>query len=306
MSTISHDRVFGGIETGGTWCVCALGSAPNAIVARERLPTTDPTQTLKQIVDFFRSLPAPAAIGVGAFGPVDVHRSSPHWGKVMATPKPGWSDTPVARVLERELGVPVCFDTDVAAAGVGEHHWGAGRGANSLCYLTVGTGVGAGLLLDGRPWHGIVHPEVGHMRIPHDLAADPFPGICPYHGDCLEGLACGPAIAARWGRPAEQLETDHPAWELEVEYLAAALTNLIFTVGPDRIIVGGGVLDHPDLLQRIRIRTQELLGSYLRTPALDPGLNSYLVAPELGDDAGVLGALAMARGHVERHMALPY
>jgi fructokinase len=168
----------------------------------------------------------------------------------------------------------------------------------NLCYMTVGTGIGVGLLLDTRPWHGIVHPEAGHMRIPRDREIDTFAGVCPYHGDCLEGLACGPAIAARWGRPARELERGHPAWELEAGYLAAALTNIVFTVGPERIVVGGGVLEHPDLLGMVRVRVEQMLGSYLRTPVLDPGLHQYLVAPALGDDAGVLGAISMAQGHV--------
>jgi fructokinase len=280
-----------------------VGSGPDRIAAREQLPTTHPDETLRRIVDFFRHAPAAAAIGVGSFGPVDLHPGSPHWGEVTSTPKPGWSNTPIGRVLERELGVPVRFDTDVAAAAIGEHRWGAGRGSESLCYLTVGTGVGAGLLLEGRPWHGIVHPEVGHMRIPHDLERDPFPGVCPYHGDCLEGLACGPALAERWGSPAEELEPDHPAWGLEAEYISAALANIVFTVGPDRIVVGGGVLGQPELLAMIRRDLGGLLGGYLKSPVLDAGLERYLVAPALGDDAGVLGAIAMAQRHFEQTLA---
>lgn len=299
MSITRAGRLFGGVETGGSWCVCAVGSGPDTIAVRERLPTTDPDETLARIVDFFRFAPAHAAIGVGSFGPVDLHLGSPHWGEVTVTPKPSWSNAAIGRVLERELGTPVCFDTDVAAAAIGEHRWGAGRGAESLCYLTVGTGIGAGLLLEGRPWHGIVHPEVGHMRIPHDLAKDPFPGVCPYHGDCLEGLACGPAVAGRWGSPAEELEPDHPAWELEAEYISAALANIVFTVGPNRIVVGGGVLGQAQLLPMIRRHLSGLLGGYLQTPVLDSGLERYVVAPALGDDAGVLGAIAMARQHVE-------
>lgn len=300
MSSSRQGPLFGGVETGGTWCVCALGTGPTAIAAHERLPTTDPNETLGRIIEFFRRTPRPAAIGVGSFGPVDLHVGSTHWGEVTATPKPGWSNAAVGSVLEQELNVPVCFDTDVTAAAIGEHRWGAGRDAESLCYVTVGTGVGAGLLLDGRPWHGIVHPEVGHMRIPHDRARDPFAGVCPYHGDCLEGLACGPAIAARWGSPAEELRPDHPAWELEAEYIAAALANIVFTVGPDRIVVGGGVLGQSELLPMIRRHLSGLIAGYLQTPALDPGLESYLVAPSLAGDAGVLGAIAMAGTHYER------
>jgi fructokinase len=286
--------VFGGIETGGTWTVCALGSGPAEIVARERFPTTHPAETLSRIIEFFRRQDLPAAIGVGSFGPVDLNPDSPHWGEVTTTPKPGWRHTPVAGVIARELQIPVGFDTDVAAAAIGEHRWGAGRGARSLCYLTVGTGIGAGLLLGGRPWHGLVHPEVGHMRIPHDREADPFAGICPLHGDCFEGLASGPALAARWGTPAERLPADHPGWELEAEYIALGILTIVCTVSPHRVIAGGGVFEHPALLPAVRRRLQELLGGYLETPLLLEHIDRYLVAPGLGDDAGVLGAIAIA------------
>ena len=196
-------ELYGGVETGGTWCVCALGSGPQDISSYERFPTRSPAETLDHIVEFFASGPSPVAIGVGAFGPVDVHRGSPTWGWVTTTPKPGWQHTSVAPVLSDRLGVPVAFDSDVNAAALGEHRWGAGREVQSLCYLTVGTGIGAGLLVDGRPWHGLIHPEVGHMRIPHDRGRDRFAGSCPLHGDCWEGLAAGGAIAARWGQPPE-------------------------------------------------------------------------------------------------------
>ena len=286
--------VFGGIETGGTWTVCALGTNQAEIVARERFPTTDPGETIGRIIEFFRRHDLPAAVGVGSFGPVDLKPDSPNWGEVTTTPKPGWRHTPVAGVIARELQIPVGFDTDVAAAAIGEHRWGAGRGAPSLCYLTVGTGIGAGLLLDGRPWHGLVHPEVGHMRIPHEREADPFAGICPLHGDCFEGLASGAALAARWGMPAERLPADHPGWELEAEYIALGILAIVCTVSPHRVIAGGGVFEHPALLPAVRRRLQELLGGYLETPLLLDHIDRYLVAPGLGDDAGVLGAIAIA------------
>ena len=286
--------VFGGVETGGTWSVCALGTHPADIVARERFPTTDPSQTLGRIIDFFRRHERPAAVGVGSFGPVDVDPDSPHWGEVTTTPKPGWQHTPVATSISRELHLPVYFDTDVAAAAMGEHRWGAGRGAVSLCYLTVGTGIGAGLLLGGRPWHGLVHPEVGHMRIPHDRAADPFPGVCPVHGDCFEGLASGSALAERWGRPAEKLPSDHPGWALEARYIALGIVNVVCAVSPHRVIAGGGVFEQPVLLATVRRYLQQLLGGYLQTPLLLDDIDRYVIAPGLGDDAGVLGAIAMA------------
>src|SRR5579884_4021861 len=188
-------ELYGGVETGGTWCVCALGRGPDQIVAVQRFRTADPEPTLARIVEFFRRHPGARALGIGSFGPVDLDPRSSTWGHVTGTPKPGWQHIDVAGVIAAQLGVPVAFDTDVAAAAVGEHRWGAGRGLQSLCYLTVGTGIGGALLIDGRPLHGLVHPEIGHIRIPHDRGRDPFAGSCPLHGDCWEGLASGAAIA---------------------------------------------------------------------------------------------------------------
>jgi len=289
-------ELLGGVETGGTWCVCALGRGPHEIVAEERFPTTDPAATLGRIVEFFRSHPAPAAIGIGSFGPVDLNRRSPTWGYVTSTPKPGWQHVAVAGVVREQLGVRVAFDTDVNSAAVGEHRWGAGRGVRELCYLTVGSGIGAGLLLEGRPVHGLVHPEMGHMRIPHDRERDSFAGRCPMHGDCWEGLASGPALAERWGSDPGRLEADHPAWDLEAEYLALGILSIILVASPERVIVGGGVMEHPSLLAMVRRRLPDLLAGYLETPRLGEEIDDYLVPPELGDRAGVLGAIALAEG----------
>jgi fructokinase len=286
---------FGGVETGGTWCVCALGSGPGAIEAQETFRTADPAQTLERIVGFFAAHPAPEAIGIGSFGPLDVDPDSPTWGQVMNTPKPGWRHTAVASILRERIGVPIAFDLDVTAAAIGEQRWGAGRGAPSLAYVTVGTGIGAGLLIDGRPRHGLLHPEVGHLRIPHDHERDPSPGVCPVHGDCWEGLACGPAIAQRWGRPASELPDEHPAWALEAEYLALGILSIVTVFSPHRIILGGGIMDRAGLMEMVRDRLRELLGGYLESPLLAERIGEYLVAPGLGDDAGVLGAIAMAR-----------
>jgi fructokinase len=298
-------ELFGGVETGGTWCVCALGAGSGELVDREQFPTTSPAETLERIVEFFAERPAPAAIGIGSFGPVDLARDSPTWGQVTTTPKPGWQHTPVATVIEERLGVPVSFDTDVAAAALGEHRWGAGRGVESVCYLTIGTGVGAGLVIDGRPWHGLVHPEVGHLRVPHERERDPFAGSCPVHGDCWEGLASGEALAQRWGSPPEKLPEDHPAWPLEAEYAALGILSIVAVFSPHRVIVGGGVAERPGLLAMIRDRLRVLDGGYLDTPMLGREIDSYLVAPQLGDDAGVLGAIALAQlAGPERTVAL--
>ena len=292
---VAITKLYGGVETGGTWCVCALGSGPDDIRAREQFRTTTPEETLERIVAFFRAQPVPAAIGIGSFGPVDPNPASPTWGYVTTTPKAGWQRTPVASVIRDALGVPVAFDTDTSAAAMGEHRWGAGRGDHSVCYLTIGTGIGAGLVLDGHPLRGLVHPEAGHIRIPHDHRLDPFRGVCPVHGDCWEGLASGTAMAERWERPAEKLPDGHPAWSLEAEYLALGILNIVCIASPQRVIVGGGVMGHPHLIEAVRDRLRALLAGYLDTPMLGEHIDRYLVPPKLGDDAGVLGALALAR-----------
>jgi fructokinase len=287
--------IYGGVETGGTWCVCALGTGPDAIERQEQFRTAEPGETLDRIVEFFAAGPRPDAVGVGSFGPVDLDPRSPTWGHVTTTPKPGWQHTAVAPVLRDRLGVPVAFDHDVAAAAVGEHRWGAGRDTTALAYVTIGTGIGAGLLIDGRPWHGLLHPEVGHLRIPHDRGRDPFGGVCPMHGDCWEGLASGPAIGARWDTPGAELADDHPAWALEAEYVALGLLSLVAVFSPQRIILGGGVMDRPGLLDGVRTQLRDLLAGYLETPLLGDRIDEFLVAPALGDHAGVLGALALAQ-----------
>jgi fructokinase len=287
--------LYGGVETGGTWVVCALGTGPDDIVAQETFATGEPGPTLERIAAFFEGAPRAAAIGVGSFGPVDLDPRSPTWGHVTSTPKPGWVHTPVAPVLRDRLGVPIHFDTDVTTAAIGEHRWGAGAGVDSLCYLTIGTGIGAGLLIDGRPVHGLIHPEVGHLRIPHDRERDPFAGNCPIHGDCWEGLAAGPAIAARWDADPRELPDDHEAWALEAEYVALGILAIVCVASPQRIVTGGGVLERPELLAAVRARLVDLNAGYLQTPLLGDEVERYLVAPSLGDRAGVLGAIALAQ-----------
>jgi fructokinase len=287
-------KIYGGVETGGTWCVCAVGSGPHELLAQEQFPTASPPETLERIIGFFREHPMPAAIGVGSFGPIDADPHSPTWGQVTTTPKPGWQRTAVATVIRDRLGVPVAFDTDVNAAALGEHRWGAGRDVDSLCYLTVGTGVGAGLVIRGRPLRGLVHPEVGHLRIPHDRERDPFAGSCPAHCDCWEGLASGLALAERWNASPANLPDEHPAWSLEADYVALGLLSIVCVASPERIVVGGGVMDRPRLLPLVRARLRELVAGYLDTPMLGERIDSYLVAPALGDRAGVLGAIALA------------
>jgi fructokinase len=286
------DKRYGGVETGGSWCVCALGAGPNRIEAIEKFSTTEPGETVAAIVGFFERHGRPQALGVAAFGPIELDRDSAAWGTLGATPKPGWSGWPLGPALREALEVPVVLETDVGAAALGERRWGAGRGCDTLCYLTIGTGIGVGLLLNGAPVHGLMHPEVGHIRVPHDRGRDPFDGACPFHGDCWEGLAAGPAIAERWGVAADQLSDDHPAWDLEAEYVALGILSIVLIAAPQRVIAGGGVIERAGLLQRVRARLPELLAGYPPGPkiAADSG---YLVEPELGDEAGVLGAIAL-------------
>jgi fructokinase len=287
-------KLYGGVETGGTWCVCALGTGPGEIADEQTFRTGEPGETLERIAAFFERGPKPEALGIGSFGPVDLDLQSPTWGNVTSTPKPGWAHTAVATVLRDRLAVPVHFTSDVTAAALGEHRWGAGRGLDSLCYLTVGTGIGAGLLTGGRPVSGLVHPEVGHLRVPHDRRRDPFDGVCPMHGDCWEGLACGPAIAERWGQPPGELPDEHPAWALEADYVALGVHAIVSVASPQRVIAGGGVMDRTGLRAAVRTRLRELNAGYLETPMLDARIDEYLVSPELGDRAGVLGAIALA------------
>jgi fructokinase len=287
--------MFGGVETGGTWCVCALGDGAGEIAEREQFRTGTPEETIDRIVAWFDARGTPEAVGIGSFGPVDLDPDSPTWGHVTTTPKPGWQGVSLAPVIAERLEVPVHFETDVSTAALGEYHWGAGRGAANLCYLTIGTGVGAGLLIDGRPVHGLVHPEVGHIRVPHDTDRDPYGGNCPRHGDCWEGLSCGPALAERWAADPAEMPDDHPAWALEADYIAYGILAIVLAISPHRVIVGGGVMDRPVMLPLVRTRLAELDGGYLGTPMLGEEIDRYVVAPELGDDAGVLGALALAR-----------
>jgi fructokinase len=255
--------VYGGIETGGTKWECAVGTGPDDLRARATIPTTTPEETIGRVVAFFEREGPVAAIGIGSFGPVDTNPDSPTWGHITSTPKPGWAFTDVGQTIRRRLSVPVAFDTDVNAAALGEHRWGAAQGLDTFCYITVGTGIGGGGMARGKLLHGLVHPEFGHMRIPHDRDADPFEGVCPYHGDCWEGLASGLAIEARWGRPAVELAGDDAVWELEARYLALGLVCVICVLSPERIVLGGGVMSTPGLLPLVQREVAALMNGYL-------------------------------------------
>jgi fructokinase len=299
MPDFKKPQLFGGIEGGGTKFVCAVGSGPDDIRAETRFPTTDPQSTIAKALTFFQEQAkqhgALAAIGVASFGPVDLRLDSPTYGHITTTPKPGWANVDILGEISRGSGVRTAFEMDVNAAALAEWRWGAGQGVGSLVYLTVGTGIGGGALVAGRLVHGLVHPEMGHMLIPHDRALDPFPGSCPYHGDCLEGLATGGALEQRWGKCAEELPPDHPAWALEAEYLAAGLANLVLALSPERIILGGGVMQQAQLFPLIRERVRAKLAGYVASPAIGEGIEDYIVPPGLGKRSGVLGAIALAQ-----------
>jgi fructokinase len=290
--------LYGGVEAGGTKMVCAVGTGPGDIRAETRFPTTTPAETIARMLEFFREQNAHeklAAVGVASFGPIDPNPSSATFGYITSTPKAGWANTDLAGPLAQELGVPVGFDTDVNGAALGEYRWGAAQGMQTFVYLTIGTGIGGGAMAEGRLVHGLLHPEVGHIRIPHDLRADPFPGVCPFHGDCFEGLACGPSVTARWSRPSHELPSDHPAWQLEAHYIALALNNLICALSPQRIVLGGGIMQQEHLFPLVRREVQHLLNGYIQAPSILSEIDSYIVPPGLGNQAGVLGAIALAQ-----------
>ncbi len=295
--TAQENYLWGGIEGGGTKFNCVLARNSNEVIAEARIPTTSPQATFSAVLDFFSAQTCAdqlAALGLACFGPLDLNPTSPSYGYITQTTKAGWSQVDLLTPL-KALGVPVVFDTDVNGAALGEHLWGAAQGLDTFIYLTVGTGIGGGAMLNGKLAHGLTHPEMGHLLLPHDYESDPYPGNCPYHGDCLEGLACGPAVTQRWGQAAETLSPDHPAWELEAHYLALALVNYTCTLSPHKIILGGGVMQTPHLIDKVRDRVREYLHGYLSHPYLMEEIDQYIVAPGLGGQAGVLGAVGLAQ-----------
>jgi fructokinase len=290
--------LLGAIEAGGTKFRCAAGSAHDAIDATARIATTNPHDTLEKVLAFFRRVEkehAPlCALGVASFGPIDLRAKSPTFGCLTTTPKSGWAGFDLIHTLGRELQVPVAFDTDVNAAALAEWKWGAGEGRHSCLYVTVGTGIGGGFVLDGRAIHGLFHPEMGHLLLRRDAKHDPFRGVCPFHGDCLEGLASGPALEARWKAPSGSLASDHRAWDLQAGYLAQAAVQWILTLSPETIVLGGGVMKQRQLFPLIRRRVRELLNGYLPLPQILDDDKSYICPPKLGDRSGVCGAFALA------------
>ncbi len=291
--------LVGGIEAGGTKFVCAVGSGPDDLKATARFDTTSPQETVAACASWFREqqirhgeIPA---LGVAAFGPLDLRLDSATYGSITSTPKDGWRNTPLKTMLENALSLPVAIDTDVNGAALGEWCWGAAQGLDTFVYLTIGTGIGGGAMVSGRLLHGMLHPEMGHILIPRDRQRDSYQGCCPYHGDCFEGLASGPAIRDRWKTPAESLPPDHEAWTLEAHIIALALVSIIGILSPQRVILGGGVMQQAQLFPPIRAEVQRILNGYVQSPEILEGIEQYIVPPGLGGRAGVLGALALGQ-----------
>jgi fructokinase len=284
------NQILGAIEGGGTKFVCAIASSPQDILDRIEIPTTTPNETLSQVIDFFASRPNISALGVASFGPIDLDTSSINYGHILNTPKAGWRDLDLLGALRSGLSLPVSLNTDVNCAALGEQLYGAGKGAELLAYVTVGTGIGIGLAKDGLILQGMTHTEMGHMLFPDD---SPVIGSCPYHARCLEGLASGSALQKRWGVPAEQI-TDERAWEEEAHYLGIGIANIILALVPHRIVVGGSVASHPGLLPATRSAVLSLLHGYVSLPDITNNVDEYIREPGLGRSSGVTGALALA------------
>ncbi|THF73459.1 ROK family protein [Cohnella fermenti] len=282
---------IGAIEAGGTKFVCGIGDENGIVLDRVSFPTEQPEKTLGQVIAYFKDKQV-EAIGVGTFGPIDIDPNSPTYGYVTTTPKPGWSNYPFLDTLKREFDVPFGWDTDVNAAAFGEATWGAAKGLDSVLYYTIGTGVGVGVYAEGKMVHGLVHPEGGHVltrRHPDDA----YEGFCPYHGDCFEGIAAGPAIERRWKVKGSELSEDHPAWRMEAFYIGQALANAILMISPKKIILGGGVMHQLQLFPLIREEVRSNLNGYVNAQAIVSGLDDYIVPPGLGDNAGLCGSIAL-------------
>lgn len=284
---------LGALEAGGTKFVVSIGDELGNIFERESFPTETPEVTLKNVCDFFEGKGV-EAIGVGCFGPIDPDLNSPTYGYITKTPKPNWSDVDVVKYMKDRLNVPIGFDTDVNVACLGEATFGAAKGLDSALYLTIGTGVGGGAVVEGNLLHGLLHPEMGHMKLTLH-PDDTYGGKCPFHGNCFEGLAAGPAIEDRWGKKAYDLEPTHPAWDMEAYYIAQALSMFVLTLSPKKIILGGGVMHQEQLFPMIHKYVQSMLSDYVqKDEIMTDAISNYIVSPGLGDNAGVCGALALA------------
>lgn len=280
--------MLGAIEAGGTKFVCAVGDESGKIIERIQIPTTVPEETMESVIQFFKQYPV-QAIGIGSFGPIDVNTESPTYGNITSTPKLAWKDFPFVQTIKEAFSVPVGFNTDVNAAALGEATFGAAKGLDSCVYITVGTGIGAGAIVQGNLLQGLSHPEMGHILVRRH-PNDSYEGKCPYHHDCFEGLAAGPAIEERWGQKGKDLVEREEVWEMEGYYIAQALMQYILILSPKKIILGGGVMNQKQVFSYINKFLPELINQYVSLPEL----SGYIVSPGLGDDAGITGSLLLA------------
>ncbi len=287
---------IGALEAGGTKMVCAVGDENGKLEKKVSFPTKTPEETMPVLLDFFEEHKV-EAIGIGCFGPIDLNKSSATYGYITSTPKLAWANYNIVGAFEKKLGVPIGFDTDVNGAVLGEVCFGAAKGCDSAVYITIGTGVGVGVYVNGGLLHGLLHPEAGHVLVAR-AAGDPYAGKCPYHPNCLEGLAAGPAIMERWGRPAAELAEREEVWELESDYIAQAVTNYILTLSPQKVILGGGVMHQEQLFPLIRAKVAEMLNGYVRHNAVLREIDRYIVPPRLGDEPGIKGALVLGKNAV--------
>lgn len=288
---------WGGIEAGGTKFVCGVCSDDGRVLDRQIISTRDPTSTITDVVKYFetiRSRYSLRGIGLASFGPIDLQSQSDTYGYITSTPKERWRNFNIKGVLQEKLDCCIPIDTDVNAAVLAEHTWGAGMGIDNLVYITVGTGIGGGIMVNGSVVHGLLHPEIGHMRIRTDARYGDFAGVCPYHEFCLEGLASGEAIRERWGMDAELLKNHHQAWQIEAVILAEGIVNILLTVSPERFILGGGVMQQMQLFPMIREYVQELLNGYIQKHEIIVNIKNYIIPPKLGTDVGLLGAAVLS------------
>ena len=279
------------IEAGGTKFICGIGNEKGEIFEKISIPTTVPEETMKKVIEYFKEKEF-EAMGIGSFGPIDPVKSSETYGCISKTPKPHWSDYNIVGELKKNFNVPMEFDTDVNGAALGESLWGAGKGLNNVMYITVGTGIGAGAVVNGKMLQGLTHPEMGHISIKRN-ENDKYKGKCPFHSDCLEGLASGPAIEERWGEKGYNLEDKNEVWELEAYYLAQALVNYILILSPERIIMGGGVMKQKHMFPLIRKNVKEFLNGYVHKKEILEDIDNYIVYPGLEENAGLMGSLAL-------------
>ncbi len=291
-------HLLGGIEAGGTKFVCVVGRADGEIVERARFDTRAPEATLADVVDFFRAVDARqgplAAFGIASFGPLDLDPRSSTFGAITRTPKPQWSGVSLTQPLQAAFQRPVAIDTDVNGAAVAEARWGAGAGHRTVVYVTAGTGIGGGIAVDGHAVPGLIHPEMGHLRVPRHPYDQDFRGVCPFHGDCLEGLVSGPAVVARWGQRLDQLPPDHPAREVIGFYLGQLCAAIALMISPSVIVLGGGLTTDGTVYPLVRSAARDQLAGYLHHPRLSESFDDFIVAPGLKDSAGAMGALVLA------------